>query len=438
MSVKRPAKTFVGFGFGPIQVGLFVHKAVQSGAFERIVIGYRRADVVQQVRAAAGHIGLNIAHADRVEQMILGPIEIYNIYDENERDEFVKALSRADEVATALSSVADYTSINTSVSSTGTSVAAIFAAAFRLRAKTTPKPLIIYTAENHNHAAEQLQEAIWNKLQSTVSDAKLASLEGTTAFLNTVIGKMCGLIDTQNNPLMQLTPITPNRSQAFLVEAFDEILVSASPFERELALIEKPQLLPFEEAKLYGHNATHALAAYLAQVLEVADMADLRAVDGLMQWLFDAFVQESGAALICKYEGIDPLFTPQGYASYARDLLVRMTNPVLQDSSARVARDPKRKLGWNDRLIGTLRLALSQQVNGQQIDAGRYAFGCCAALDVLGEPYEMLETVWQPDSPENDEKLAVLHLMEVALQRYQQWQAENRPALDIWWQKVAS
>ncbi len=31
--------------------------------------------------------------------------------------------------------------------------------------------------------------------------------------------------------------------------------------------VEKPDLLPFAQAKLYGHNAGHALAAYLAHQL---------------------------------------------------------------------------------------------------------------------------------------------------------------------------
>jgi mannitol-1-phosphate 5-dehydrogenase len=213
--------------------------------------------------------------------------------------------------------------------------------------------------------------------------------------------------------------------------------VSASPFARELALIEKPQLLPFEEAKLYGHNATHALAAYLGQVSNVPMMADLRQVDGLLQWLFDAFIEESGIALIRKYEGLDPLFTLQGYADYAVDLLTRMTNPILQDSSARVGRDPKRKLGWHDRLVGTLRLALSQQ-----LEANRYAFGCCAALDVLGETPDMLEALWHTeidhDVTNEHEQVAVFNLIAVAWQRYQQWQAEGRPALDVWWKSVTS
>ncbi|MEM6431684.1 MAG: hypothetical protein AAF708_20770 [Deinococcota bacterium] len=423
-------KTYVGFGFGPIQVGLFVEQALLADTFERIVIGYRRADIVADIRATRGYIGLNIAHADRIEQVLMGPIEVLNIYDATERAVFVEALSQADEAATALSSVVDYTSL----SPTGDSIAAIFADGLALRAQEhlqqedASKPLVVYTAENHNRAAEHLHTLVWSRLQARLTAAQLAKLESTTAFLNTVIGKMSGLVTIPEAMRGHLAPITAGKSQAFLVEAFDDIFVSASPFRRQLAFSEKPQLQPFEEAKLYGHNATHALAAYLAQVLEVRMMANLRDIDGIVPWLLDAFVQESGAALIRKYKGLDPLFTLAGYSAYAEDLLQRMTNPFLRDSSVRVGRDPKRKLGWHDRFVGVIRLSLSQQV-----DAGRYAFGCCAALDVLGEQYEVLEELWQPDAPDERNKAAVLELITLAWARYQQWQAEGRPALDVWW-----
>lgn len=102
----------------------------------------------------------------------------------------------------------------------------------------------------------------------------------------------------------------------------DGYLSAASPtFEQ------KDDLYPFEEAKLYGHNATHALAGYLATLRGVRDMAAVRDIPGMMQFLRDAFIRESGAALIRKYAGTDHLFSEEGYAEYVDDLLERMTNP---------------------------------------------------------------------------------------------------------------
>ena len=143
--------------------------------------------------------------------------------------------------------------------------------------------------------------------------------------------------------------------------------------------MEKEDLLPFEEAKLYGHNATHALAAYLCSVRGLAHIADLRHDPDLLGFIRDAFLEESGEALIRKHAGKDRLFTPDGYREYADDLLERMTNPYLQDSVERVGRDPHRKLGWDDRLVGTMRVALQQNVVPR-----RYALGTAAALATLG------------------------------------------------------
>jgi mannitol-1-phosphate 5-dehydrogenase len=55
-----------------------------------------------------------------------------------------------------------------------------------------------------------------------------------------------------------------------------------------------------------------------------------------------------------------------------------MMNPHLRDTVERIIRDPRRKLGWDDRLIGTLRLALRQGITPRC-----YACGAAAALQYL-------------------------------------------------------
>jgi hypothetical protein len=48
--------TFVGFGFGPIQTGLMLCEAIESGGFERFVIAEVDQDLVDGVRAAGNEI----------------------------------------------------------------------------------------------------------------------------------------------------------------------------------------------------------------------------------------------------------------------------------------------------------------------------------------------------------------------------------------------
>ena len=57
-----------------------------------------------------------------------------------------------------------------------------------------------------------------------------------------------------------------------------------------------------------------------------------------------------------------PMFSPTGFRAFVDDLMVRMINPYVRDTIARVGRDPARKLGWNDRLVGAMRLAAADTV----------------------------------------------------------------------------
>jgi mannitol-1-phosphate 5-dehydrogenase len=197
-------------------------------------------------------------------------------------------------------------------------------------------------------------------------------------------------------------------------------------FRRGIAVFEEKQnLLPFEEAKLYGHNATHALAAYLGAIRGVERISDLREVSGILPFLRAAFIEESGEALVRKHAGIDPLFTREGYTEYADDLLGRMTNPYLRDSVERVGRDPQRKLGWDDRLVGTMRVAMDQGV-----EPWRYAVGAAAALAMMDptaterdtSAEALLGPIWSKTSPQKQERESVLALIEAGRMRLRRWQ----------------
>ncbi len=422
-------RTYVGFGFGAIQAGLCLYEASISGAFDRLVVAEVMPDVVDAVRRAGGGYRVNIAHADRIEQAAIGPIEIQNPAVEADRQQLVSAIAGAAEIGTAVPSVKFYTSAGDG------SLHRILAAGLREKARVGGPRAVVYAAENHNEAAEILAAAVL----AEIPPAEAAAVRRRVRFLNTVIGKMSGVVaDPAELADRGLAPIAPGLPRAFLVEAFNRILISqirfpGSHFRRGIAIFaEKPDLLPFEEAKLYGHNATHALAAYLAMIAGVARIADLRAIPGMMPFLRAAFIEESGAALIRKHGGKDPLFTPAGYTAYADDLLARMTNPHLGDTAERVGRDPQRKLGWDDRLIGTIRVALQQGVAPT-----RYAIGAAAALATLhpalldsdGAVAERLSVLWEEAAPDPREQAAVVAQVEAGLQTLQRWRDAGFPAL---------
>src|SRR5208282_6112870 len=265
------------------------------------------------------------------------------------------------------------------------SIHRLLAEGLRRKAAAQGPLAIVYAAENHNHAAEILEARVLEEIPKEERERARSRVR----FLNTVIGKMSGVVsDADEIRLQKLATITPGGRRAFLVEAFNRILISkirfagagdAPPFQRGIRVFEeKDDLLPFEEAKLYGHNATHALAAYVGALRGVERIADLSRYPDILAFVRAAFVEESGKALVRKHAGKDRLFTHEGYCEYADDLLARMVNPFLHDSVERVGRDPQRKLGWDDRLVGTIRVALDQGIT-----PSRYAFGAAAALAVL-------------------------------------------------------
>ena len=368
------SRTFVGFGFGAIQAGLFLYEAHRSGNFNRLVIAEVMQEVVEALRRSGGCYQLNVATANGIKKHVIPNIEIYNPTVPADADALVEALSVASEIATALPSVDFFDRGNPSV-------AGLLARALNRKAIHSPgSSCVVYTAENHNHAAEILQELCCAKLDKSTRDFADKSVQ----FLNTVIGKMSGVVtDAEQIKTDDLTCLIDGCHRAILVEEFNRILITQIQlpgFQRGIeAFVEKPDLLPFEQAKLYGHNATHALIGYLAHHKGYQYMSEVANDKALMALARAAFIEESGAALIARYQGLDPLFTPDGYRAYVEDLLVRMTNPYLRDLVDRVIRDPRRKLGWDDRLIGTMRLALDVDIT-----PGRFALGAAAAIEMIG------------------------------------------------------
>jgi mannitol-1-phosphate/altronate dehydrogenase len=406
--LELPPRTFVGFGFGAIQGGLFLYEAFQSGKFDRLVVAEVVPEVVAAVRRAQGRYRVNIATRNGIEVKEVSGIEIYNPTVSEDIEQLESALMEASEIATALPSVELYDRGKLSP-------AALIARALEAKAaRSVLPPCVIYTAENNNFAAEILQE----KCDCLLDAAGRAAVRQSGQILNTVIGKMSGVVTEPTEIAAErLACLVDGIPRALLVEEFNRILITRielPSFQRGIdVFIEKQDLLPFEEAKLYGHNAVHALIGYLVQRSGCRFISEAAQDAPLMNLAREAFLEESGAALIAKHRDVDPLFTPDGYRAYAEDLLVRMTNPHLHDRAERITRDPRRKLGWDDRLIGTMRIAL---------DAGlaprRFALGAAAAWEALGAAGSP-EELWPAADEPPGRKSELVRLISAAKARLQ-------------------
>lgn len=393
-------KTFVGFGFGPIQSSLFLYEAYCSGNFDRYVVAEVDDALVRAV-GADGRYCINIAHPDGIEQVVVDGVRLCQPADPADREELVEAIAAADEMATALPSVRFY--------DTGDPASPAQLLADGLRRRDPAKPAIIYAAENHNHAAEILAE----RLGALLGADALANMQ----VLNTVVGKMSGVItDADTIRRLDLAPLTPGTPRAVLVERFNHILISRvtlAGFRRGIEVfVEKDDLLPFEEAKLYGHNAIHALIGYLAWLRGMTTMAEAARHADMMSTARAAFIDESGAALVKKYGHTgDPLFTADGYRAYADDLIQRMVNPHLNDLVVRITRDSQRKLGYDDRLFGTMRLALTQGIRPIHMAQGAAAGVIClkeATPQSKDEVATTLRDVWGQQADELADELIAM------------------------------
>lgn len=354
--------TFVGFGFGPIQGGLFAKEAFQSGIFTRIVVAEVDSELVNAVRANKGTYYINVAKADGVEVIKVDNVVLLNPNISGDKQTLLKVLAESTEIATCLPSVQFYES------GAGNSVASLIAEGLKINKADAA---IIYTSENNNHAAQILERAVAAKI-GTLSQKRVQ-------FLNTVVGKMSRVVTTEAEiKKRKLETITPGINRAFLVEEFNRILVSRTQiadFNPGIEVfIEKDDLLPFEEAKLYGHNAIHTLLGFIGEARGAASMSKLKADKAVMQIARSAFFDECGAALVKKHAHLgDELFTEAGIKRYAEDLLERITNPYLGDTVARAGRDAVRKLSINGRIFGTMTLALEYNIEPNNMALAAFA-----------------------------------------------------------------
>ena len=118
-----------------------------------------------------------------------------------------------------------------------------------------------------------------------------------------------------------------------------------------------------------------------------------------------------------------------------------MTNPHLLDSVERVARDPRRKLGWDDRLVGTMRLALQQGVVPH-----RYALGTAAALARLEPSFletdlttrDVLAPLWGNETMNFHEAPQVLQFIDEAKPQLKRWRDSGFQAIGAFGKRVAS
>ncbi len=203
------------------------------------------------------------------------------------------------------------------------------------------QPLNILVLENQMDADDVLRSEVMKHLSI---EAQQYSLD-MVGFVLCVVSRMVPVMTDEQRA-----------EDALLVrvEAYKRLPVKASRIKGELPVIvgvePSTAFQGHEERKLYIHNASHAMFAYLGYPKGyefIWQCVQDREINSIVRDAMDMV----GRVLVAHHG-----FTPEDQQAYLDDLLSRFCNKQLGDSVARVGRDPLRKLRPNDRLVGAMRL----------------------------------------------------------------------------------
>ncbi len=189
-------------------------------------------------------------------------------------------------------------------------------------------PLIVMACENAINATDLLKAHVVENL----ADASLAE---RAIFANTAVDR---IVPGQSTDSLDVT-----------VEAFFEWAIETGPFKGELPIIPEAHfvddLAPYIERKLFTVNTGHAAASYLGYVAGARTPAEALAIPEVAADV-RAVLEETAMLLIARHR-----FDPDTQREYLEKNLTRFANPHLDDTVARVGRQPLRKLGRNERFI---------------------------------------------------------------------------------------
>ncbi len=149
------------------------------------------------------------------------------------------------------------------------------------------------------------------------------------------------------------------------VEEYNILPVYKKGFKGEIPNIKGfypvENLFPYEELKLFIHNLSHACLAYLGYLRGYKYIWE-SIEDKEIYRIFRGVIEEAKTALIKKHN-----FEKKEIENYISDLIRRFKNKLLNDTVFRVGRDPLRKLGPEERIIGGIKLCLSQKIFPENI-----------------------------------------------------------------------
>lgn len=316
-------KTAVMYGAGNIGRGFIAQLFCLSG-YKTVFIDVNESLV--NTLNEAGEYSIYIADKGEYRRETVAPVCAVN--GRNPQDA-AEAIASADIMATAVGvPILPY-------------LAAPIAAGIALRAERGCAPLNILVCENKIDANLYLAEMVKEKLPTEA----LPYFESSVGFVEPSIGRM---VPAAPEELRQKDPL------AVCVEPYCELPVDRDSFCGEIPDI--AHMVPFApfrmfiQRKLFMHNMSHALTAYLGALIGKTYIWEAIADPRIRFAAMSALGESARAIAKTHHVPVSPLL------AHGFELLERYDNSLLGDTTARVGRDTARKLSPEDRIMGALAL----------------------------------------------------------------------------------
>ena len=256
--------------------------------------------------------------------------------DQKETVKNVRGINSGDEAAVT-AEISDATLVTTAVGPPVLEILApLLARSLAARYRAGGAPLNIIACENMVRGSSFLKEKV---LTAAGDDAAL--IDANTGFVDCAVDRIVPPVRGGDADPLAVT-----------VEVFSEWIVDSTQFKGAVpaiaGMIATDKLMAFIERKLFTLNTGHTALAYFGQLAGKKTVGEAMQDDAVRQ-AAEAVMKESGAVLIRRYS-----FDPAAHRAYIDKILKRFANPYLHDDIDRVARQPLRKLGAQERFIKPL------------------------------------------------------------------------------------
>jgi len=210
-------------------------------------------------------------------------------------------------------------------------------------------PLDIILAENMRSAAEFVRQILIQNLPSDFA-----------------VNEFVGLIETSIGKMVPIIPQTELGKDPLVVfaEAYNTLILDAKGFKSSIPQIKglapKNNIKAWVDRKAFIHNLGHATAAYYGYMLHPEFVYLYEVLEDPEVLLFTRAVMLQSADILLAAYPDD--FTLADLRAHIDDLINRFRNKALKDTIFRVGMDLVRKLGHDDRFMGSIHLGMQYKM----------------------------------------------------------------------------